>query len=263
MVNSERSDGVAAGFSLRYKSSEGSVYAALSECFKEPCIEFAEDVADGRLYEVITEGLKELDIPVLPDVIKGLRGDNLMMGLAIGPRRGTMVGPLAEKTEAMLNVYHRLREDYYSLFFPLYVVPVESVYKAWKEGKDEKGYIMGDPAIEMKKRYGMAGIEIPLIYKDTPDHISLLLEYASLLCENLEEESRAAFVSGHLDWVEDLRNDIYKYSESHFYRGVADVTVSFIKSETSMTCGLAKEHENRRVRHCEGTKSPKQSLNQG
>ncbi|MBI5038602.1 MAG: molecular chaperone TorD family protein [Nitrospirae bacterium] len=223
MVNGKKSEDVAAGFSLHYKSKEGAVYAMLSECFKEPCVEFAEDVATGRLYELIAEGLKRLDIPVLPDVIKGLRGDNLMMG--------PMEGPVIGKDEAILNIYHRLREAYYSLFFPLYVVPVESVYKAWKEGKDEKGYIMGDPAIEMKKRYGMAGIEIPEIYKDTPDHIFLLLEYASLLCENLEEESRAGFVSGHLDWVEDLRNDIYKYSESHFYRAVADVTVSFLKGE--------------------------------
>src|SRR3972149_3467923 len=223
MVNGKKSEDVAAGFSLRYKSNEGAVYAVLSECFKEPCIEFAEDVAGGRLYEVIAEGLRELDILVLPDAIKGLRGDNPMAGPTIGP----MIG----KDEAILNVYRRLREVYYSLFFPLYVVPVESVYKAWKEGKDEKGYIMGDPAIEMKKRYAMAGIEIPVIYKDTPDHISLLLEYASLLCENLEEESRAGFVSGHLDWVEDLRNDIYKYSENHFYRAVADVTVSFLKGE--------------------------------
>jgi len=222
-VNGKRSVDVAAGFSLRHKSKEGALYAALSECFKEPCIEFAEDVAGGRLYELIAEGLRELDIPVLPDAIKGLRGDNPMMG--------PMVGPMIGKDEAILNVYRRLRDAYYSLFFPLYVVPVESVYKAWKEGKDEKGYIMGDPAIEMKKRYAMAGIEIPVIYKDTPDHISLLLEYASLLCENLEEESRAGFVSGHLDWVEDLRNDIYKYSENHFYRAVADVTVSFLKGE--------------------------------
>ncbi|MBI5406745.1 MAG: molecular chaperone TorD family protein [Nitrospirae bacterium] len=226
-MTSKKSEEAAAGFSLRYSSRESAVYAMLSECFKEPCLEFAEDVATGRLYEVIAEGLMGLNIPVFPDTLKGLRGDNLMMGPTIGP----VIGPIIGKDEAMLNVYHRLREAYYSLFFPLYVVPVESVYKAWKEGKDEKGYIMGDPAIEMKKRYGMAGIEIPEIYKDTPDHISLLLEYASLLCENLEEESRAGFVSGHLDWVEDLRNDIYKYSESHFYRTVADVMVSFIKGE--------------------------------
>lgn len=224
-MSSKKNEEAAAGFSLRYKSKEGAVYAALSECFKEPCAEFAEDVATGRLYEVIADGLVGLNIPVFPDTLKGLRGDNLVMGPTIGP----MVG----KDEAMLNLYHRLREAYYSLFFPLYVVPVESVYKAWKAGKDEKGYIMGDPAIEMKKRYRMAGIEIPEMYKDTPDHISLLLEYVSLLCENLEEESRVGFVSSHLDWVEDLRNDIYKYSENLFYRAVADVMVSFLKGERS------------------------------
>ena len=90
---------------------------------------------------------------------------------------------------------------------------------------------MGDPAVEMINRYRMAGIEIPQIYKDTPDHIAILLEYASLLCENIGKEDRASFVSGHLDWVAELHNDIYKYSESNFYRAVADITVAFIQYE--------------------------------
>ena len=137
--------------------------------------------------------------------------------------------------------FKRLKEDYHSLFFPLFVVPVESVYKEWAKGGDsplphsvKKGYIMGDPAVEMIKRYKMAGIEIPKEFKDTPDHIALLLEYAALLCENIPENSRARFVLEHLDWVEDLRNDIYKYSQSDFYRCIADITVAFIKNERTL-----------------------------
>jgi len=191
---------------------EGAIYAALSECFKEPSEEFAEDIVSGRLEEVMQEGLSQLCIPVPYETLRSLRPCH--------------------------PVYKKLKADYHSLFFPLYVVPVESVYKEWSKTdevsgamKGEKGFIMGDPAVEMINRYRMAGIEIPQTYKDIPDHIAILLEYASLLCENIKREDRASFVSGHLDWVTELHNDIYKYSESNFYRAVADITVAFIQYE--------------------------------
>lgn len=192
----------------------GAIYSALSECYKEPTRQFAEDVAEGRLHDAIYQGLSGLGIDIDISVLKG--------------------------GEEIEGLFKRLREDYHSLFFPLYVVPVESVYKEWAKGGDSslphsvrKGYIMGDPAIEMIKRYKMAGIEIPKEFRGTPDHIALLLEYTVLLCENIAEDSRGGFVLNHFDWVEDLRDDIYKYSQSDFYRCIADITVAFIKNERS------------------------------
>jgi len=200
---------------------EGAIYAALSECFKEPSEEFVDDIASGRLEEVIKEGLSQLNIPVPGE---------MLMSLHLTKEHGFK--------DDIISVYEKLKADYHSLFFPLYVVPVESVYKEWSKTdevsgamKGEKGFIMGDPAVEMINRYRMAGIEIPQTYKDIPDHIAILLEYASLLCENIKREDRASFVSGHLDWVTELHNDIYKYSESNFYRAVADITVAFIQYE--------------------------------
>src|SRR4030066_488650 len=200
---------------------EGAIYAALSECFKKPSEEFADDIASGRLEEVIKEGLSQLNIPVPGE---------MLMSLHLTKEHGFK--------DDIISVYEKLKADYHSLFFPLYVVPVESVYKEWAETDDvtgamkgDKGYIMGDPAVEMINRYRMAGIEIPQIYKDTPDHIAILLEYASLLCENIGKEERACFVSGHLDWVEALRTDIHKCSESNIFRAVADITVDFIRYE--------------------------------
>ena len=223
---------------------EGAIYAALSECFKEPSEEFADDIASGRLEEVIKEGLSQLCIPVPYEMLRSLRpchpefisGSQLMQGQEIPE---TMLKQVQHKVrDDRDNVYKKLKADYHSLFFPLYVVPVESVYKEWAETDDvtgamkgDKGYIMGDPAVEMINRYRMAGIEIPQLYKDTPDHIAILLEYASLLCENIGKDERACFVSGHLDWVEALRTDIHKCSESNFFRAVADIAVDFIQYE--------------------------------
>lgn len=192
---------------------EGEIYLTLSECYKEPTEEFAGDVVSGRLYELIVNGLRQLDVPLLTETINNIK--------------------VGDGEEDISSVYKRLKDEYYSIFFPLYVVPVESVYKEWKKGETGKGYIMGDPAIEMRKRYEMLGIEIPQVYKDTPDRISLLLEYASLICENLSWEVRAGFVIDHLDWVEEMRDDIYKYSKSNFYRSVADITGAFVRQEMS------------------------------
>ncbi|MBI5755655.1 MAG: molecular chaperone TorD family protein [Nitrospirae bacterium] len=218
-------------------TAEGAIYTALSECYKDPGIEFAGDVVTGRLYELIATGFQQLSIPVAEETILNLwptNGDENIPSPSPSPHRGEGRGE-----------GDRLKEDYYSLFFPLYVVPVESVYKEWTNVEDvtgamkgEKGYIMGDPAIEMLHRYKMLGIEIPQVYKDTPDHIALLLEYASLLCENVYREERAGFVLSHLGWVEDLRDDIYKYSESIFYRAVADITVAFLQYERANLMSL-------------------------
>lgn len=201
---------------MQSKTIESMLYSALSECYKEPTRKFAEDVINGNLYNTIENGFRLLEIPLLTEALKGIENGSNDRG-----ENGIMVE------------YCNLKEDYYSLFFPLYVVPVESVYKEWVDGKNMKGYIMGDPAIEMKKRYILLGIEIPEIYKDTPDHISLLLEYASLLCEYLPRESRIDFVLNHLDWLNDMRNDVYKYTDSNFYRSVSDITVAFCEYESS------------------------------
>ncbi len=219
---------------------EGAIYAALSECFKEPSEEFADDIASGRLEEVIKEGLSQLNIPVPGEMLMSCRLTNDEENNPPLPplEKGGKGGFERLFSSEIIVVYNKLKADYHSLFFPLYVVPVESVYKEWSKTDDvsgamngEKGFIMGDPAVEMINRYRMAGIEIPQTYKDTPDHIAILLEYASLLCENIKREDRASFVSGHLDWVTELHNDIYKYSESNFYRAVADITVAFIQYE--------------------------------
>ena len=58
---------------------------------------------------------------------------------------------------------------------------------------------MGDPAIDMIRRYQLAGITIPREFKDMPDHIVLLLEYMALLVRHGNKAQKQEFISSHLE----------------------------------------------------------------
>lgn len=186
------------------------VFAQLSELFKEPSMESASDIASGRLHGFFEESLAESGID-----------KSLLMGLLL---KG--------------DVYSTLREEYRRLFLgpmPPYIVPAESAYKLWANDPEctlplagEKGYLMGDPAIDMIKRYQAHGILIPDKYASMPDHIALELEYMSFLCNNEYEEEQEDFVHSHLDWIDDLKDDISNVCESGFYRTAIDLTSAFV-----------------------------------
>lgn len=175
------------------------IYAQLSELFKEPTQEFADDVASGRLLRFLEDHSQILgrDLPLIECISKG--GD----------------------------AYSRLKDEYRRLFLgpmPPYLVPVESVYKKWANDPEcslplagAKGYLMGDPAMDMIKRYQAHGIVIPDKYSSMPDHIALELEYMSFLCNNEYEEEQRDFIHSHLDWIDDLKDDISKNGQSGFY----------------------------------------------
>src|SRR3990170_3824298 len=119
------------------------IFSQLSEFFKEPKEEFAEDITSGRLLNYFKEVFSAIGLDT-----------SLLSGLLLSG-----------------DVYTILRDEYRRLFLgplPPYIVPVESVYKKWSSDADcrlpmagEKGYLMGDPAIDMIKRYQEHGIVIP------------------------------------------------------------------------------------------------------
>ncbi len=196
------------------KEKRIAAFFALSECFREPTPQFVADVRTGALQRVL-EGVCEVDVG----------------GLTLEP-----AGSLDDVTEA-------LTDEYYALFkgpFPPYVVAVESAYKAWAESSPaaecgkERDMLMGDPAIEMLKRYRSDGIELPPAYKAYPDHIALILEYAGLLLERGAPGAYRKFVATHLDWIEALRRDIHSLTESPFYRTAADLLCAFAREELEL-----------------------------
>lgn len=166
------------------------IFAQLSEFFKEPSTDFAEDVASGRLASFFDERLR-------------------LLGLDPGPSRGLV---------ATGDVRAQLDEEYRRLFLgplPPYIVPVESIYKKWTNDPDchlplaqERGYLMGDPAMDMMRRYQAEDIATPEALSSMPDHVTLLFEYMSHLSIGGDARACKEFMVMHLDWLDDLTNDI-------------------------------------------------------
>lgn len=187
------------------------LFSQLSEFFKEPTRGFAEDVASGMLFGFFRKSLAESGID--QSLLRGL----LLQG----------------------NVYATLMEEYRRLFLgplPPYITPVESVYKRWTDDPEcklpianEKGYLMGDPAIDMITRYQANGIVIPDKYSSMPDHIALELEYMAFLCDNASEKEQKEFLRSHLDWIVELADDIkHVAAEGGFYCTAAEVASRII-----------------------------------
>jgi TorA maturation chaperone TorD len=191
------------------------IYAQLSEFFKEPSEGFAGNVASGQLARFFEERLELLGLDPSPSQSLLLAGD----------------------------VRSELEQEYRQLFLgplPPYIVPVESVYKRWAKAPEcelpfasEKGYLMGDPALELMQRYRSEGIAIPEALSSMPDHIALELEYMSFLLINRDEKACKEFLANHLDWVDDLVRDIETVGTGGFYSHGAGIARVIIKRQNS------------------------------
>lgn len=202
------------------KETRIAIYYALAECFRMPTLAFAGDILSGALAHVLD------DIP--------------------GPAPGRLT--LEAQGRSLAEITELLTDGYYQTFkgpFPPYVVPVESAYKAWAgsnpsaECSMERDMLMGDPAIEMLKRYRADGIELPPDFRAYPDHVALILEYAGLLLERGAPGAYEEFVVAHLDWIEALWRDIHSLTESPFYRTAADLLYAFARDELELAAGTA------------------------
>jgi TorA maturation chaperone TorD len=156
-----------------------SLYSLLSECFKHPNEAFHEDVASGRF---------------------DAERDRLLTALERDHSIETPTSELVPATRAAFdNEYISLFEAFESPYAP----PIESPYKEWHAGADAAGLLGGPPADDMRQRYAAVGAEPPEEYQ--PDHLALLLEYASVLVESGDSEAYATFLAGHFDWVPAFR----------------------------------------------------------
>lgn len=175
------------------------IYAQLSEFFKEPSAEFVEDVASGRLFRFFDERCRSLSLD--PASCKGL-------------------APSGDVATDLADEYRRLFRGP----LPPYVVPVESVFKKWANDPGchlpmaaEKGLLMGDPAVDMIRRYREDGIDLPDAFASMPDHVALEFEYLSMLALRNDTDACREFLLRHMDWLDDLVREIEVDGEGRFY----------------------------------------------
>ena len=160
------------------------LYALLATCFQHPDDEFVETVESGALAATVEDcavqvGLTEIESPP---------------ALADSP------------PEAYLRTFEAFDGEY--------APPAESAYEAWWDG-DQRGILAGPPASDMQRRYEAINATVPAAYP--ADHISLLLEYGSLLLEADNREEYAAFHAEHFDWIASFRERVETTADVPFY----------------------------------------------
>ncbi|AUX07786.1 chaperone protein TorD [Halalkaliarchaeum desulfuricum] len=147
----------------------------LAECLKHPDERFFTDVEAGLLDTEIDMLVDRLDLPE--------------------PEGGPATELLPETVGSLDNEYIRLFEGLESP----YAIPVESPYREWHAGTGREGLLEGPPADEMRRRYDALEAEIPAAYP--PDHLALLLDYASVLLESGGPDEYRPFFRDHFDWL--------------------------------------------------------------
>jgi TorA maturation chaperone TorD len=151
-----------------------------------------------------------------------------------------------------------LRQEYMDLFaVPTgrYVTPFEDVYRGkTPDGTPERGPLMGERAIAVRRLYRAAGAEMDSECKELPTHIGVELAFMGFLCEQqaaalraglqaaaVESETSASanwlgyrrlqiiFLQRHLnDWFPRLSEVIQTYATTPLYRGLALLTEDFL-----------------------------------
>ena len=161
-----------------------ALYAVLATCFQHPDDEFIETVENGTLAATVDDCVDQLDITNIetPPSFDG------------------------SPQEAYLRTFEAFDGDY--------APPAESAYEAWWDG-DKRGILAGPPASDMQRRYEAIDAEVPAAYP--ADHISLLLEYGSLLLETDNTDEYARFHAEHFDWVPAFRTRVEETADSAFY----------------------------------------------
>lgn len=138
-----------------------------------------------------------------------------------------------------------LKKEYERLFDPYRgkaVSLVESTYKPWANDKKcgmvfaaSAGLVMGDSAIHLLEVYREASLEVPETFRSTPDHLVLELEFLALLYRGGTPEQSRRFITDHLDWIPNLREEMGRARAKPFYRRAIELIDIFLQSERNHT----------------------------
>ena len=156
---------------------------------------------------------------------------------------GRLSSEIAKSVPPMTDL-ESLKIDYARLFvgpYRLLAPPYGSVYM------EKNRMLMGDSTIDVKHRYAEEGLEISL--KETPDHISIELEFMYFLIfkeiETLSNDDinrgidylqkQKIFLEIHLGaWVSEFSRNIGDNAETDFYQRLARETQRFVLDDLSL-----------------------------
>jgi TorA maturation chaperone TorD len=156
-----------------------------------------------------------------------------------------------------------LKQEYMDLFaVPTgrYVTPFEDVYLGGTlEGKQQRGSLMGQQAIAVRRMYRRAGAQMDQSCRQLPTQIGVELSFMSFLCgrqaaamssaegdglQDQEQRNTAdaikyrqlqiRFLQEHLNaWFPQLSRSILANAKTQFYRGLALITEAFLAMDTA------------------------------
>lgn len=120
--------------------------------------------------------------------------------------------------------------------------PYESIYTS------KKHQMMGSTTQEVQALYAARGWEPKEdMYRILEDHLGLELEYMAILIEEQKKamedgedvstllKEQQTFLKTHLlNWVTSFAGDVNKYAQTDYYRGIAKITVGFLKQEKQL-----------------------------
>ncbi len=144
-----------------------------------------------------------------------------------------------------------LTREYNNLFIvPVgeYVAPYESVFldERMLGNKKVSGLLMGPSAIDVKKWYRQAGMELSSNIKELPDHIGIEIRFMAHLCEKeLEAETnddqelvakikdtQLGFLETHLTkWIDPFVEKVQSNTKSKFYIALCDITKLLLQED--------------------------------
>jgi hypothetical protein len=130
------------------------------------------------------------------------------------------------------------------------LLPVESLFKAWCDDTEyngtmhsAKGLLMGDPAMHMIELYSQCGIELPAEFSGQPDHLTLELEFLSILYEKCPDEMILRFILDHLDWMPELLKKWRELKGADFYIRAVETLDAFLGNEISRLSSHQEVHK--------------------
>ncbi len=198
--------------------------------------------------------------PPSSESLAALRGEGFLSSAAdlFSEQTATPLRQYAEAAEHTAELERQAHQEFMCLFkVPggQYITPYESVFRDTRDvaGKQVKGLLMGQSAVDVQKWYRLAALDISEEYKDFPDHICLEFNYLTHVCGKEREfagagddpkltrawEMQRDFLAAHVvSWIDALRDKLYDKSQHTYFRAIADLAVEFSKRDLATLEGL-------------------------